>query len=97
MGYQGGENDNLLKPSYAKWFSRILSYPISKSANLEPHKFKPKPDIVSLIRHYNDMATLLHSPAADFDLQYLKSDGETSNQKQFYTYLGKQADIWTSE
>jgi len=39
--------------------------------------------------HYNDMATLLHSPAADFDLQYLKADGSNSNQKQFYTYLGK--------
>jgi len=89
MGFQGNDDTSFEKPAYAKWFSRILSYPISKSANLEPHKFKPKPDIVSLIRHYNDMATLLHSPAADFDLQYLKADGSNSNQKQFYTYLGK--------
>ena len=94
FGYTKDAND-VEHPQYAKFKTRIVSQTISKAAGLEPVKFKPKSDIVSLIRHYNDMANLMHSPAADFDLQYLNSKGEADNGKQLYTYLGKIRELET--
>ena len=88
FGYTKDDN-GVEHPQYAKFKTRIASKTISKAAGIDPMKFKPKSDIVSLIRHYNDMANLLHSPAADFDLEYLTADGEPDDRKKFFTYLGK--------
>ena len=83
------DENGVQHPQYSRFNTRIVCKPLPKQSNIDSHKFKPKSDIVSLVRYYNDMGNLLQSPAAGFDLQHLNHAGQTKETKQIYTYLGK--------
>lgn len=83
------DENGVQHPQYSRFKTRIVCKPLPEQSNIDSHKFKPKSDIVSLVRYYNDMMNLLQSPAAGFDLQHLNHAGQVKQSKQIYTYLGK--------